>query len=166
MVLLKGQMEGMDWKGVHLYKITDNTLALISGADAYYGTKILDVTQSTEIYVDERIHDIIVANCMEYGSSFIGRRDYSQKVLQSNRNLPIAIQPKKGMFFFPTSSIYKQGGIMLAYFQIEAYQKNGTLTKVVFTNQQVLYINVSFNKFDEQMKRTSRVIASYYQTIL
>src|SRR5699024_6080801 len=159
-------MDGIDWKGVPLYQITNKTLALRCDKVAYYGTRIFDIEHTSELYVKESIQDLLVANCMDQGSSFVGRRDFSKAILKSNRNLPIAIQPKKGLFFFPTSSIQKPEGMELNYFQVETYRRKDTLTKVIFSNNQVHYIDISYNKFDAQMSRTSRVIAGYYRTYL
>lgn len=140
-----------------MYVIHANTVALKRENSRYFRTKIIEV--DNEQISDLAVMQIIEHSCITYGSSYIGRRDFSAKVLQSKNKLPISIHPKRGIYFLPTLSLQNPKCMWINYFHIEGYYRVDDLTVLILSNGSKLYIETSYNQFDMQMKRTSQVIA-------
>lgn len=140
-----------------MYVINPNTIALQRANLGYFRTKIIELNASKTSQFS--ISEILKHSCNVYGSSYVGRRDFSSYVLQSNYKLPIPIYPEGGVYLLPTSSQQNPNCIWLSYYHIENYRSEGKLTALQLSNQQQMYIDVTYKQFDNQMKRTSQVIA-------
>lgn len=140
-----------------MYVIHTNTIALKRESSHYFRTKIIEI--ENEQVSDRTVMEIIEHSCITYGSSYVGRRDFSAKVLQSKHKLPISIHPKRGIYFLPTSSLQHPNCMWINYFHIEGYYGEDQLTVLILSNGSKLYIESTYNQFDMQMKRTSQVIA-------
>lgn len=140
-----------------MYVINTNTIALQRESLGYFRTKIIESDSAKTSSFS--IIDILDRSCNVYGSSYVGRRDFASYVLQSNQKLPIPVYPERGIYFMPTSSQQNPKCIWVSYYHIESYRSEGKLTALRLSNQQQLYIDITYKQFDNQMKRTSHVIA-------
>lgn len=146
-----------------MYWINKNTKAIKVNKTGYFNTEIVE--NSREKF---SIHDpitILDSNCIEYGSSLDGRYEYARKVLQSNSKLPVCIMPGQGIFMFPTKSTKKKDCVWIAYYHVERFEQRNSMTYIYFKDNTGMYVNISSNQFDLQMKRTSQVIAAVLKII-
>lgn len=143
-----------------MHIITKDTVALIQEKTGYYNTRIIQGHE--KLYSINTAEKILEENCHRYGSSYLGRLNYSKTILKNNSKLPIPVFPEKGIFFFPTTSSRKEDCVWLSYYHIKDYEPSGTITRVYFLNGIIKLINVSFYQFDSQMNRMARVIAQYH----
>lgn len=143
-----------------MYKINEETVALIQNKTGYFNTKIIQGKR--DFPSKHTAEKILEYSCDQYGSSYLGRMDYAKSILKNNTKLPIPVFPEKGVFFFPTTSPRNAACVWISYYHIKDYKRNGSFTRVYFYNGIVKIINVSFYQFDSQMNRMSRVIAQYH----
>lgn len=143
------------------YIISNKTLAITSIESNYYRTKIYE--EDDVIYSKESPLTIIENSCLHYGSSLQGRKDASKHILKSNSKLPITITPHHKLFILPTKSHRNKECVWFSYYHVEDYIKIEDRLAVLLSNYNVMNINISFNQFDMQMKRTSQLIAYYFK---
>ena len=148
-------------KGVRLnYNISERTKAIMLAKEEPYRTKVFDGKEM--IYLQEDIVKLLDRNCTANGAAMIGRNKTVEFILSSNSKLPIPVSPKKGHFFFPTTSIRNPDCILLSFYQIAPPvipQGNGII--VPFKDDTSLFVNISNRQFLNQFQRTSQVILYY-----
>lgn len=145
------------------YIINRKTQAITGINSGYYRTKIYEVDRI--LYVTETPLSIIENSCISYGSSLTGRQAFVKQVVEVNSKLPIPIKPRFGLFFLPTKSYRNGTCIWFSYYHVNRYMEHNNKLIVILKNNKMISVDVSFNQFDLQMKRTSQVIAYFYQLI-
>jgi|SRR5690625_3240948 len=138
-------------------------MAIIGENTGYYRTKIIE-----EDKVKHSPHSplqILDHNCIINGASLEGRSHTVRKILRSKTKLPIPIQPKKGIYMFPTISMKNTNCVWISYFHVKNHEDRDKKTYIQFENNKHFYVNTSANQFDRQMKRTSQVIAYFYRKL-
>lgn len=146
------------------YIINEKTLAFTSIDSNYYRTKIYE--ENDIIYMHESPLTIIEKSCLHYGSSFEGRKEAAKQILNKNSKLPVTITPHIGLFFLPTTSHRNKECVWFSYYQVEDFFEFDDHLAVLLSNKQVINVNISYNQFDLQLKRTSQVIAYFFQLLL
>lgn len=136
-----------------LYNITYETLALIPNGKK---TKIIELSK---VYnSEENIITIIERNCIKNGSSLDGRQKSSAYLLGTNYKPPIIISETNDIIFIPTHSIRNKNCLWLNLKGILSYDSNSKKSVIVeFINHQKLTINISYNIFDKQVLRATRL---------
>lgn len=147
--------------GTVTYIVNEKTQAITSINSDYYRTKIYE--ENDIIYATEAPMTILEKSCLHYGSSFEGRREVAKQILNTNSKLPVAIKPFQGIFFLPTTSHRNEECVWFSYYHVENFVKSNSKLAVILNNNQVIHVNISYNQFDLQMKRTSQLIAYFYQ---
>ncbi|SRR5690606_18676355 len=143
------------------YIINQRTQAITSIETNYYRTIIYE--ENDIIYETATPMEILAESCLYYGSAYEGRKELSRKILKSNSKLPFVIDPDLGIFFMPTTSHRNHSCAWFSYFHIKDFIQLQDKLAVKLNNDQIIYVNVSQNQFDQQMKRTSQVIAYFYK---
>lgn len=141
-----------------LYKITRETKAIKLKRTGYFNSIIWHGTKR-KYSIYEPI-EIIQENCIKNGSSLEGRLESVRRILNSRTKLPIPVIPEYGVFMVPTMSARNEHCVWFSYYHIKHYKKKGKMTRVKLSNDIGLYVKVSANQFDLQVKRTSQVIAN------
>lgn len=142
------------WNGKYL--ITTETKAIVKKDSSYYRSLVLEGTDTKRmIHNSEQIID---DSCLAYGSSLEGSKRSAAKILKSTKKLPVTICSKRGIYFFPTSSINNRDCVWLAYHHIHDYTQTDNKTYIQFINGSGIYVNTSTYTIDNQMKRTSELI--------
>lgn len=144
-----------------LYEISNQTKVIKLCQNGYYNTEILAI--NGKVYSSYHPKKILELNCLKFGSSLAGRISLVKKVLSSNSKLPIPVGPDNGIFMFPTTSERNEACIWLSYFQIKQYEEREDMTYVYFIDGTGMYVAISYNQFDSQIKRTSIVIAEFFK---
>lgn len=145
------------------YRINESTLLIKRQGVSEKRTKIIEVDNI--IYIDEEPLKIINQNCTSSGASLEGRNATVSYILNSKTNLPIPIHLHKGIYMFPTISTSNDDCIWISYFHIFKYEPLGNKSIITFHNGEQLLIDLSFNRLDTQVKRTSQVIAYFYRLL-
>ena len=143
-----------------MYEINKKTMAIISKNTGYYRTKIIE-----EDKIKHSPHSplqLLDHNCIINGASLEGRIKTVKKILRSKTKLPIPIQPKKGIYMFPTISMKNINCVWISYFHVKEHGKRDKKTYIQFNNNMNYFVSTSANQFDLQMKRTSQVIAYFH----
>jgi len=136
-----------------LYNITNETLALIPSGRK---TKIIEVNK-TYNHTDSIIN-ILTRNCIQNGSSLDGRQKSSAYLIGSSYKTPIIISEIHSLIFIPTHSIRNENCMWLnlkGILSYDAYAKKSVL--VEFINHQKMTINISYEVFDKQVLRATRL---------
>lgn len=147
---------------VHYY-INAETQLLMKMDDGKYRTKIVEEDRTIESDCDPL--KIIDENCTFSGASLEGRFATVRRILNSRTNLPIPVHLYEGVYLFPTISTSNDDCIWISYFHISKYEPFGNRAAITFHNDQRIVLNISYNRLDQQIKRTSQVIAYYYRLL-
>lgn len=148
-----------------MYIVNKNTKAIFSqGGASPYRSQILDVS-GTEFSVYNP-YRIISNSCLLNLSSIEGRKTAVKHILGTSSKIPIPVNPKEGIYLFPTASIRSSDCAWFAFYQIESYVPHDGKTYVAFKDGTYAYADISFMAFDRQYKKTSHVIARFHQHII
>lgn len=147
-----------------IYEIRQRTKAIITKDSAYSRALILD--RHKERLVTYRPEEILRNSCLKYGASLEGRKEHVRDMLKINSNVPIPVDPSKGVYMIPTASAKRQDCVWISYYHIAYYEQRDDRTYIGFTDGTGLYVNTSVNKFDMQFKRTSQVIAGFHRSFI
>jgi len=110
--------------------------------------------------------NILKESCLYYGASLQGRQCAASAVLGTNRMLPAAINPRSGIYMFPTSSGKSQQCIWLSYYLIDSFKTSGQYVHICFYDGSMLEVQASRRIIDNQYKKTSQVIANLNRPLL
>src|SRR5690625_819271 len=66
-------------------------------------------------------------NCIINGASLEGRIKTVKKILRSKTKLPIPIQPKKGIYMFPTISMKNINCVWISYFHVKEQDRKSVV---------------------------------------
>lgn len=137
-----------------LYEINSSTCALIS--ENNFRTKIIETNQI--INQAYSLKEILNYNCEYYGSSFEGRLKGTKQALGSKYKLPIIIEGSREIIFFPTLSYENKNCIWLSLKNISNYEKQGKNVTIIFNNNQKLNLNMSYEAFENQFLRATKLL--------
>ncbi len=137
------------------YEINDETLAIIPGGSIWDSVVVED---DCNYEVKMKPLEIVDYSCKYFGSSYEGRRTGAGEILNSKYKLPVVVEDSKNLIFFPTTSPIDDDCSWISLNNIKSYDKlNNTKTKVIFKNGKNLTIDISYNSFNNQVMRASRL---------
>lgn len=138
-------------KNMDYYYINRGTCAIIP-----IDSKISEVIELDNSYVvNKSVSDIIDDSCRYYGCSYKGRFDGSKKILNMNYKLPIIVEEFHNLIFFPTSSPRFGNCIWISLENIKSYSKIDDVSKIVFNNDRILDLNISYYSLENQIFRAT-----------
>lgn len=136
------------------YEINDETLAILP--DDIWNSIVLE--DSGDYEIDKKPLEILDYSCKYFGSSYPGRKEGAKNILNSSYKLPILVEDTKNLVFFPTSSPLDNRCSWISLKNIKAYRKNSNgQTEVEFKNGKIITIDISYNSFNNQVMRASRL---------
>ena len=134
------------------YIITNETFAIIP-----YGKKTKIIEKKHNIVVNEKSSDIIAKNCYYHGSTLEGRIKGSSYLLGSNYKPPIIINDSLNIILIPTHSIRNNNCNWINLMALAHYTSSNNKVLIEFINNRNLTINISYNIFDKQVLRATRL---------
>ena len=136
------------------YEINDDTLAIVP--TDIWNSIVLEDECSYNIKMKPL--DIVDYSCKYFGSSYEGRKTGAGDILNSGYKLPIMVEETKNLIFFPTMSPLDDECSWISLKSISNYYKiSNDKTRVEFKNGKSITLNVSFNSFNNQVMRASRL---------
>ena len=136
------------------YEINDETLAIIP--HDIWNSIVIEDTQ--DIDVTKKPLEIVDYSCKYFGSSYPGRKDGAKNILNSKYKLPILVEDTRNLIFFPTNSPEDDNCIWISLKNIRNYYKlENDKTKIDFKNGKSIIVDISFNSFNNQVMRASRL---------
>ena len=136
------------------YEINEETLAIMP--DDVWSSMVLEDDFKYE--VNKTPLEILDYSCKYFGSSYPGRKDGSKDILNSSYKLPILVEDTRNIIFFPTSSPLDDSCTWISLGNIKDYRKVGkNKTEILFKNNKVMTVDVSYYSFNNQVMRASRL---------
>ncbi len=136
------------------YEINDETLAIIP--DDIWNSIVVEDNCNYE--VERKPLDIIDYSCKYFGSSYPGRKEGSKDILNSSYKLPILVEDTRNLVFFPTTSPIDNDCSWISLKNIKEYRRlNNLQTEVEFKNGKIITVDISYNSFNNQVMRASRL---------
>ena len=114
----------------------------------------------------EKPIDIVKRSCKYFGSSFEGRRDGTIQLINVTHKAPIIVDHHTSIYLFPTTSPLKPQCIWISHEHVKSHQKNDRTTSLVlFQNNEIHEIPISYTSFGNQLTRTASLRISFKQNI-
>lgn len=137
------------------YKINERTLAIIPLGEKFSICYELD----DYLIIRRRPNSIICRNCLNYGSSIQGRRNFTEVETGYTYKAPILVKEDKNLIFFPTISPRKKncGWLNLNNIDSTNYDVQKKVTKVKFNSGLELEFDISLNIINNQILRATRL---------
>lgn len=133
------------------YEITEQTMAIIP--INYYQTLVKE--SDNEYVIDENAYQIMENSCEYYGSTYKGRLSAAKKILNSSYKIPIMIEESENIIFFPTKSSLLDDCCWINYNFIKKYESNGNKTRLIFTNNEEIEVEISKLSLENQISRST-----------
>lgn len=135
------------------YEINRNTLAIIPINDDQ--TKIIE--KEDIFIINNNSMDIIKNSCEYFGSSYDGRREGTKKLTGITHKCPIIIEESNNLIYFPTESPRLNSCSWIGFNNIKKYIKNNDKTTIIFDNNKVIDLDISYGVIDNQYLRSSKL---------
>ena len=135
------------------YEINRNTLALMPINSKC--TKVVE--RENEIIVNLSVMKIIDRSCRFFGSSYLGRTIGTKEILGVSTKAPIIIEESGKIIFFPTMSPRMEDCIWISLSNINKYNIRNKAVEIVFNCGKTINLNISYNIFDNQILRATRL---------
>ena len=133
------------------YEINSNTMALISINDKQ--TEIIE--KDNNFIINMNTMDIIKNSCEYFGSSYLGRKEGTKKLIGIKSKCPIIIEETNKLIYFPTSSPRLNNCSWISFNNIKKYINNNGKTTIIFDNNKKLDLEISYGIIDNQILRSS-----------
>ena len=135
------------------YEINRNTMALIPINDDQ--TRIIE--RDNNFIVNENIMEIIKNSCENFGSSYIGRKEGTKRLTGITHKSPIIIEESNELIYFPTESPRLNSCSWIGFNYIKKYFNNNGKATIIFDNDKILDLNISYGILDNQVLRSSKL---------
>ena len=135
------------------YEINRNTLALIPIDEEQ--TKIIE--KNRKFIINNNIMDIIKRSCEYFGSSYVGRKEGTRRLTGITHKSPIIIEETNNMIYFPTESPRLNTCSWISFNNIKKIINNNGKAIIIFDNDKVLKLNISYYTLDNQILRSSKL---------
>ena len=135
------------------YEINCNTLALLPVS--IYETKIIE--KDNTFIINNNTMDIIKNSCEFFGSSYLGRKEGTKNMTGIKSKCPIIIEETNNIIYFPTISPRLSTCSWISFNSIKRYINNNGKTTIIFENDKVLDLDISYGSFNNQVLRSAKL---------
>lgn len=97
--------------------------------------------------------------CYQYGSSLKSRRKFAISLLKIRQKIPVLVNDRDMIFFFPTSDISKKECIWLTYHKIIKVQKDERGSIICFEGGMKLLLGMEARSIRRQIQRCKKITA-------
>jgi competence protein ComK len=136
-----------------IYEVTKHTMAILSSFNQDSQALVLDVRG--EFHVKQTPMQIIRAACLEGRETYEGRRKAVMHHTSITQKVPIPINIFEQLIAFPTYSPTQIECVWIFYNKIKAIEPRGERSAVIFLNDHILELDLSFYTLERQMQRTA-----------
>lgn len=133
------------------YEVNEDTLYILPINEK----KCMAVEVDDEYNIDSRAYQVMEHSCMYFGSSLSGRLMGSKDMLGSIYKVPIIVEESKDIIFFPTTSPNSEKNIWISLKNILNYEKCDKKTKVFFSNNKEIIVDIPYSSFRNQILRAT-----------
>ncbi len=137
------------------YTINENTYLISQEGRKRSKTKIIE--EEATFFVNKQCLEVIDDSCTNYGSSFIGQKENTKKLLNINIKPPIVVDKVNTLIFFPTASPKSTECIWISYNNLKSYKKMNKITRLTFKNNKMFDIPVTYEIIDNQVTRSIKL---------
>ncbi|WP_047982620.1 competence protein ComK [Ornithinibacillus contaminans] len=148
------------------YQIHEKTMALIPAKHIDYAT--IAIEQDQKLFINQNPKQIMKQNCLDHLASFEGRRDAVTHQIGYKRKVPIAINPSRNLFTFPTHSPDNHNCHWIFYhhiLKISASTKSPNHSIITFTSGEQLQVRISFYVLEKQIHRTAMCVFRFGKVV-
>lgn len=138
---------------VEQYEINPSTLAILPIGK----TQSQVIEEGTSFLVAHTPTEIINHSCRFFGSSYAGRVEGTKDLLGVSYKAPIVIEESMELIFFPTSSPRFDNCIWISLEKVKRFEKDGIKSKIIFSNEEILPLSISFGSLQNQCLRATRL---------
>ncbi|MFD1414156.1 competence protein ComK [Oceanobacillus jeddahense] len=139
-------------------EITPYTMAILSELDEneQLVTRVLE--DDAEYLLEEKPTKIIEYACTYFGSDLKGRQNGIKSVSGITHKVPIPVDPRNRMYFFPTKSPTLESCSWISHAHIDNSRKiDNTSTEILFKNGRTISLDVSHGIIVNQIQRTAQI---------
>ena len=143
------------------YEINFDTLVIVPCVK-----KLSKVFEGNDIFlVHQSSYQIIKNSCLYYGCSYDGRREGSKFLIGSDMKLPIVIEERRNIIYFPTTSCIRDNSIWISYQNLIKYKKYNEYSKMLteiyeFANEDEGYEKLEYT-IGNQMRKVLEAYATF-----
>lgn len=135
------------------YEINKDTCAILNLNNEV--TKVVENNQ--EYLIPKTTFEVMEDSCAYYGSSYEGRLKGTKMILGCNYKLPIIVEESNDLIFFPTNGTSSEKCSWISLNHVLKYEPYKGYTKVTFTEGRTVVVKMSYNSFDMQVLRATRL---------
>ncbi len=135
------------------YEINCNTMALIPIGENQ--TEVIE--RDNNLIINMNVMDIIKNSCEFFGSSYLGRKEGTKNLTGITHKCPIIIEESNKIIYFPTESPRLSSCSWIGFNNIKKYFNNNGKTTIIFDNDKILDLNISYGVIDNQVLRSSKL---------
>ncbi len=135
------------------YEINKDTCAILNLNNEV--TKVVENNQ--EYLIPKTTFEVMEDSCAYYGSSYEGRLKGTKMILGCNYKLPIIVEESNDLIFFPTNGTSSEKCSWISLKHVLKYEPYKGYTKVTFTEGRTVVVKMSYNSFDMQVLRATRL---------
>lgn len=135
------------------YEINKDTCAILNLNNEV--TKVVENNQ--EYLIPKTTFEVMEDSCAYYGSSYEGRLKGTKMILGCNYKLPIIVEESNDLNFFPTNGTSSEKCSWISLKHVLKYEPYKGYTKVTFTEGRTVVVKMSYNSFDMQVLRATRL---------
>lgn len=115
-----------------------------------------------EFIINKNVMDIIKDSCLFFGSSLEGRKEGTKHLINCEMKLPIIIEDRDSLIFFPTSSYRNNDNVWISYNNLLNYSKiDSNRTMIFFKENNKIMVNIKYNIIDNQIIRCIKLDAVF-----
>lgn len=109
--------------------------------------------------VDNNTLQVMEDSCSYFGSNYYTRLHNTYQVMKSKYKVPIIVEEKNNIVFFPTNSPNNPNNVWICYNNVKEYLPylNGKQVKVRFNNSFELILDVSYYSFNQQFLKSAKL---------
>lgn len=136
------------------YEINNSTLCIVPIDE----NKSCVYEFDNKYIVNMSVIKIIERSCLFFGSTFLGRKEGSCNLLNSQHKVPILIEESSEIIFFPTASPNNTNCIWISYNNFEGIDRiDSKFSRLYFKNQNEFKVEVSYFVITNQIIRCKRL---------
>ncbi len=126
------------------YIINENTFAVLQKDD-----KVIIYDVDNYRVINKKIKRLINDNCLIYGSDYLGRKKFAQKILKIKYKVPIIISLSKNIILLQINNLRNEDCLFIVGNKVINYENKEDMLNIQFVNNKELKTNISIYRFEK-----------------